>query len=587
MTEKHKMIQLMIDGKKVEVPEGTSIMHAAELIGVKVPRLCYHPRLSIEGACRVCIVELKGARNFVASCATPVAQGMEVTTTSPVLRQARRDIVELILDNHPKECQTCERDGNCELQRLAYAMGVRERHFEGERKDYPMDLSSTSVIRDPNKCILCQRCVRICEEVQGVTALSQTHRGFHTVVMPAFNLPFSESVCVTCGQCINVCPTAAFLEQNDTQKVWDAIEDPEISVIAQFAPSVRAAVGEGFGLPPGSNMEGQTTSALRMLGVDVVFDTTFGADLTIMEEANEFVKRFTEGGTLPMITSCSAAWMKYVEHFHPTILDHISSCKSPMGMLSAMTKTFYAKKKNVDPAKIFNLAVMCCTAKKFEAARPEMTDEKGKPYTDAVITTREFVWMVKSQGIDFVNLEKSEFDPILGFSSGAGTIFGATGGVMEAALRTAYEIITGETLIDINFNAVRGMKGIKEAELEIAGKKIRIAVVHGLANAKEVLRHVESGTSPYHFIEVMGCPGGCIGGGGQPYAGTNAMPLDEEMIKARARALYNLDEEKVIRKSHENPYVQRLYKEFLGEPLSEVSHKYLHTHYKPRLPLGI
>lgn len=581
------MISLIIDGRKVEVEEGTSIMHAAETIGVKVPRLCYHPRLSVEGACRVCIVEVKGARNFIASCATPVAEGMEVTTTSPEIRQARRDIVELILDNHPKDCQTCERDGNCELQRLAYAMGVRRRYFEGEKKDYDNDLSSEAVIRVPNKCILCQRCVRVCEEVQGVTCLTQAHRGFQTVVMPAFDAPFAESVCTNCGQCINVCPTAAFLEKDSTKQVWEALADPDKIVIAQFAPSVRAAIGEGFGLPPGNSMAGQVVTAMKLMGCDIVFDTTFGADLTIMEEAHEFIHRFKNGGKLPMITSCSAAWMKYVEQFHHGALDNISTCKSPMGMVSAMTKSFYAQKENIDPSKIYNLAVMCCTAKKYEAARPEMSDENGKAYTDNVITTREFVWMIKSLGIDFVNLEKSEPDPVLGFATGAGDIFGATGGVMEAALRTAYEVLTGETLQNINFEPVRGMKGIKEAEVDIAGTKIKVAVVHGLGNARKLLRDVEAGTSPYHFIEVMGCPGGCIGGGGQPYAGTNVVPLDEKLLKARAQALYSLDEAKTLRKSHENPYVQRLYKEFLGEPLSDVSHKYLHTHYKKHYPIGI
>ncbi len=581
------MVTLTIDGEKVTVPAGTSIMHAAEKIGIKVPRLCYHPRLSVEGACRVCIVEVKGARNFVASCATPVQEGMDVTTTSPSIRQARRDIVELILDNHPKECQTCERDGNCELQRLAYAMGVRHRYFEGKRKNYDNDLSGAGVVRVPNKCVLCQRCVRVCEEVQGVTALGQAHRGFDTVVMPAFNLPFAESVCTNCGQCINVCPTAAFLEKDSTAQVWKAIEDPEITVIAQFAPSVRAAVGEGFGLEAGSNMEGQMYTALRKLGIDVVFDTQFAADLTIMEEAHEFIDRFTKGGKMPMVTSCSSAWMKYVEQFHPNILDHISTCKSPMSMLSAVTKSFYAQKHNIDPDKIFNVAIMCCTAKKYEAARPELSGDNGKPYTDAVVTTREFVWMVKSQGIDFINLKKSEPDPALGFSTGAGAIFGTTGGVMEAALRTAYEVITGETLIEINFNAVRGMKGIKEAEIDIAGNIVKVAVGHGLANAKQLMDQIENGTSPYHFIEIMGCPGGCIGGGGQPYAGSNSIPLDESLLQKRAQALYGIDEHKVVRKSHENPEVQRLYKEFLGKPLSEVSHKYLHTHYKQHFPQGI
>ncbi|MCD6461111.1 iron hydrogenase small subunit [bacterium] len=580
-------VTVIIDGEKLNVPAGTSIMHAAEEIGIKVPRLCYHPQLSLEGACRVCIVEVKGIKNFVASCATPVQEGMEVTTTSPSIRQARRDIVELILDNHPKDCQTCERDGNCELQRLAYAMGVRERYFEGVKKHYDLDLSGAAVIRDPNKCILCQRCIRVCEEVQGVSAIGQAYRGFDTVVMPGFNLSFKDSVCVGCGQCINVCPTAAFLEKSSSDKVWEAIENPEIIVIAQFAPSVRAAIGEGFGLPPGHNMQGQTITALRKIGVDIVFDTQFSADLTIMEEASEFIERFTKGGKLPMITSCSSAWMKYVEHFHPAILKHVSTCKSPMSMMSAMTKSFYAQKQAIDPSKIFNLAVMCCTAKKFEAQRPEQTDENGNPYTDAVVTTREFVWMLKSMGIDFINLKPSQPDPILGLSSGAGAIFGTTGGVMEAALRTAYEFITGETLLDIEFNAIRGMKGIKEATINIQGKEIKVAVGHGLKNAKILMEQVEAGTSPYHFIEIMGCPGGCVGGGGQPYAGANAIPLDEEIIKLRAKALYTIDEKKVIRKSHRNPEIQHIYKEFLGKPLSEVSHKYLHTHYKPRLPKGI
>ncbi|MDX9701507.1 MAG: NADH-dependent [FeFe] hydrogenase, group A6 [Candidatus Auribacterota bacterium] len=586
MTEQN-MVTLTIDDEKVTVPAGTSVMHAAEKVGIKVPRLCYHPRLSVEGACRVCIVELKGSRNFIASCATPVQEGMEVITTSPSIREARRDIVELILDNHPKECQTCERDGNCELQRLAYAMGVRERHFEGKRKNYDNDLSGAGVIRIPNKCVLCQRCVRVCEEVQGVTALSQTHRGFDTVVMPAFNLPFAESVCTYCGQCINVCPTAAFLEKDSTRALFKAISNPEMTVIAQFAPSVRAAVGEGFGLEPGISMEGQMVTALRKLGVDVVFDTQFSADLTIMEEAHEFIHRLTNGGVLPMITSCSAAWMKYIEQFHPSILANVSTCKSPMSMMSAVTKSFYAKKMNLDPDKIFNVAVMCCTAKKYEAARPELYGDNGKPYTDAVITTREFVWMVKAQGIDFINLKKSEPDSALGFSSGAGAIFGTTGGVMEAALRTAYEKITGESLAEINFNAVRGMKGIKEAEVNIGGNIVKVAVAHGLANAKTLMKQVEEGVSPYHFIEVMGCPGGCIGGGGQPYAGSNSIPLDTAILEKRAQALYNIDEKKVIRKSHENPEIQRLYKEFLGAPLSEVAHKYLHTHYKQHFPQGI
>ncbi|MDI9431148.1 MAG: NADH-dependent [FeFe] hydrogenase, group A6 [Sedimentisphaerales bacterium] len=579
-------ITITINDQQYKVDPGQTVMQAADKCGYRIPRLCYHPKLSIEGACRVCIVQIEGVRNYVASCAYPVADGMKVYTNTKELRRARRDIVELLLDNHPMDCHTCDRDGNCELQRLAYSMGIRQRHFEGERKHYEMDLSSTSVVRDPDKCILCGRCVRMCSEIQGVHCLTQAHRGFNTVVMPAYNLPFAETVCTTCGQCINVCPTASFVEKNYTQDLFEKLNDPDLITVAQVAPSVRAAIGEGFGLPPGRNMEGQIAATLRHMGFDYVFDTQFSADLTIMEEASEFLERIQSKGPLPLITSCSSAWMKYMEQFYPDLIENISTAKSPMSMASAMIKTYFAEKIKADPKKILSVAFMCCTAKKYEAARPEL-DVRGMRATDIVITTRELAWMAKSAGIDFVNIKPEKFDEPLGLSSGAGAIFGVTGGVMEAAIRTAYELYTGETLIDIELNDIRGFKGIKEASVVLDGQELRLAVAHGLGNAHEVLEMVRKDRSRFHFVEVMGCPGGCIGGGGQPYATANSIPLDEECLRLRAQALYGLDREKTIRRSHENPDVQRLYKDFLGRPLSEKSHELLHTHYKAHLPKGI
>ena len=582
----NQKITININGKEYQVDSGQTIMQAADQCGYRIPRLCYHPKLSIEGACRVCIVEVEGMRNFVASCAYPVADGMKIQTNNKDVRQARRDIVELLLDNHPEDCHTCERDGNCELQRLAYAMGIRHRHFVGERKHYEKDLSSTSVIRDPDKCILCGRCVRMCSERQGVHCLSQAHRGFNTVVMPAFNMPFAESVCTTCGQCINVCPTAAFVEKNHTQELFEQLNDPDLVKVAQFAPSVRAAIGEGFGLPPGRNMEGQLVAALRHMGFDYVFDTQFAADLTIMEEGSEFLERVQSGGPLPLITSCSSAWMKYMEQFYPDLIPNVSTCKSPMSMASAMFKSYWADKMKMDPKKILSVAVMCCTAKKYEAARPEL-QVNGMRTTDIVATTREMAWMIKSAGIDFVNIEPETPDTPLGLSSGAGAIFGVTGGVMEAAVRTAYELYTGETLIDIEMSGIRGFNGIREATIKMDGKELRLAVAHGLGNAHKVMEMIREDPNRFHFVEVMGCPGGCIGGGGQPYATANSIPLDEENLKARAQALYDLDRGKTIRRSHDNPDVQRLYREFLGRPLSEKSHELLHTHYKTHYPKGI
>jgi NADP-reducing hydrogenase subunit HndD len=581
-----KIITIHIDGKPYKIEEGQSIMQAADKLGFHIPRLCYHPRLSIEGACRVCIVQVEGMRNYVASCAYPISEGMKITTHSKELRQARRDIVELILDNHPQDCHTCERDGICELQRLAYAMGIRKRHFEGERKHYEKDLSSPSVIRDPDKCILCGRCVRVCSEVQRVNALCHAHRGFKTVVMPAYNMPFKDSVCTACGQCINVCPTAAFLERNYTQELFEKLDDPNLIKVAQFAPSVRAAIGEAFGIPPGRSFEKELVAALRRMGFDYVFDTQFAADLTIMEEGSEFLERLQGNGKLPMITSCSSAWMKCLEQFYPDLIDNISTAKSPMSMMGAMTKTYFAEKKKIDPSKIYSVAIMCCTAKKYEAERPELM-VNGMRGVDIVVTTREMGWMMKSAGIDLLRIKGEEFDNPLGHSSGAGAIFGTTGGVMEAAIRTAYELATGETLLDIEVTSLRGLTGIKEGTVVMDGKEIRVAVAHGLGNAAELLDTVRKDPSKYHFIEIMGCPGGCIGGGGQPYAGSNSIPLDEDCLKKRAEALYGIDRAKTIRRSHENPDIQRIYREFLGRPLSEKSHQLLHTHYKAKEPRGI
>ncbi len=580
------MVSIHINGKAYDVAAGQTIMQAADTVGFHIPRLCYHPQLSIEGACRVCIVEVEGMTNYVASCAYPVSDGMKIRTNTPELRRARRDIVELILDNHPRDCHTCERNGTCELQRLSYAMGIRTRHFEGERKSYDKDTSSPSVMRDPNKCVLCQRCVRLCSEIQHAHTLTLAHRGFRSVVMPAHNLPFAESVCTACGLCITVCPTGAFGEKNCAKPLFEKLDEPGLVKVAQVAPSVRASIGEAFGLEPGHTFEGQTVAALRKLGFDYVFDTQFSADLTVMEEASEFLERLTGNGKLPMITSCSSAWIKCLEQFYPDLIENASSCKSPMSMAGALIKTYFAKKIKREAHELLSVAIMCCTAKKEEAARPELT-VNGVPGVDLVVTTREIAWMIKSAGIDLLNAKPEPFDSPLGLSSGAGTIFGVSGGVMEAALRTAYELFTGETLVDIEMEALRGAEGVREGGIMLEGREIRVAVAHGLGSAHELLSIVREHPDRYHFIEIMGCPGGCIGGGGQPYAGTNGLPLDQECLQKRAEALYALDRAKTIRRSHDNPDVQRVYRDFLGSPLSAKAHELLHTSYRAKQPTGI
>ncbi|WP_347244866.1 NADH-dependent [FeFe] hydrogenase, group A6 [Thermogutta sp.] len=587
MAKRPKQISVTIDNTPVKVPEGTTVMQAAEKIGIRIPRLCYHPDLSLAGACRVCVVEVEGLPGYVASCSLPVWEGMVIRTNSPEIRQARRDIVELILDNHPMDCQTCERDGNCELQNLAYSLGVRERLFAGRRKEFPIDDSSAAVVRNPNKCILCGRCIRVCAEIQGVYNLSQHGRGFTTVVGPAHLANMDDSVCIQCGQCINVCPTAAFLEKSSTEIVWEALANPDLHVVVQTAPSIRAAIGEGFGYPPGTPCTGKMITALRLLGFDAVFDTDLGADLTIVEEAHEFLTRLESGGPLPMITSCSPGWINFLEKFYPELIPHASSCKSPMSMLSTLAKTYYAERKGIPPEKIFMVAVMPCVAKKFEAQRPEHRMPNGRPYTDAVLTTRELIWMIKCYGIDFTKLPDGEFDAPLGIASGAGDIFGTTGGVMEATLRAAARILTGKKPDRLEFTEVRAVEGLRDTYVAIGERNLHVAVANGLNNAKEILNKVVSGEDHYDIIEVMACPGGCIGGGGQPYPPEGYHVLDPGLLRKRASALYTIDSAKQLRESYENPALEELYETYLGSPGSARAHQLLHTSYRPRLPRGI
>ncbi|MGD9126019.1 MAG: NADH-dependent [FeFe] hydrogenase, group A6 [Planctomycetia bacterium] len=581
-----KKINLTINGTPVTADEGTTIMQAADALGVHIPRLCYHPDLSMSGACRVCIVDVKGMGFFMASCNTQVWEGMEVETNSPEIRQARRDIIELLLDNHPKDCQTCDRDGNCELQNLAYSHGVRTRLFEGKRKEFPVEKSSHSVIRNPEKCILCGRCIRVCAEIQGVNNLSRYGRGFTTQVGPAHLMNMDDSVCIQCGQCINVCPTAAFLEKPSTDPVWAALADPEKHVVVQTAPSIRAAIGEGFGMAPGTPATGRMVTALRRLGFDAVFDTNFGADLTIVEEAHEFLDRLNKG-PLPMITSCSPGWISFMEKFYPELIPNASTCRSPMSMTSVLAKTYYAEKMGIDPDNIYVVAIMPCVAKKFEAARPDHADEKGKPYTDAVLTTRELIWMIKCYGITLSTLPEDDFDSPLGLSSGAGDIFGSTGGVMEATLRAASELVTGKPADRLEFTEVRAVEGLRDTYVAIGTHNIHVGVANGLENAKVLLDKVIAGEGDFHVIEVMACPGGCIGGGGQPYPPKGTAILDPELTRRRAEALYTIDKEKELRKSYENPAISELYDNFLGSPGGNKAYELLHTHYEARLPRGV
>ena len=574
------MVNLTIDGKKVQVPAGATILEAARSANIRIPTLCYLPEVQAIGACRVCLVEIEGNRNLQASCVFPAGEGLVIHTNTPKVQQARRFTVELLLSTHPHECLTCPRNLKCELQRLAGELNIREVPFQGEKPQSRIDESTPSIRRDSSKCILCRRCLAVCREIQKVGALGAQERGFDAYIGPAFGDDLAEAACALCGQCINVCPVGALTERDSTREVWDAIHDPDKIVVAQDAPAVRAALGEEFGLPPGTLVTGKMLEALRRLGFDIVFDTNFAADLTILEEGNELLKRLKEGGVLPMITSCSPGWIKFIEHFYPRLLPHLSTCKSPHQMLGALTKTYYAQKAGMDPAKIVTVSIMPCTAKKFECNRPEMRDS-GFQDVDYVLTTRELARMIKEAGIDFVNLPDGKYDDPLGEYTGAATIFGATGGVMEAALRTAYEVATGKKLENVDFNAVRGLEGVKEATVPVDGLgEVRVAVAHGLGNARDLMDRLAAGKANYHFIEIMACPGGCVAGGGQP------MPVNNEVRRLRAQALYTEDKQLKFRKSHENPSVIRIYQEFLEKPLGERSHHLLHTKYTIRGKYG-
>jgi len=570
-----ELVTVYIDNKPVEIAAGATSLEAAKKAGVDIPTLCYMKDINAIGACRICLVEVKGARSLQAACVTPVAPNMQVYTNTPAVLSARRLNLELILSNHPMECLTCTRNLNCELQALAESFGIRQMRFDGEKTDYPMDTSAPALVREPQKCVLCRRCVAVCEKVQTVKAIWPQERGFDTVINPAFHQSLMDVACTQCGQCSTVCPTAAIHERDQTDEVWAALSDPQKHVVVQTAPAVRVSVGECFGMEPGSIVTGKMVAALRRLGFDKVFDTDFTADLTIMEEGTELLHRIGSGGTLPMITSCSPGWIKFMEHFYPDLIPNLSTCKSPQQMFGALAKTYYAQKAGIDPKDIFVVSIMPCTAKKYEAQRPEM-NSSGYVDVDVVLTTRELGRMLQQAGIDWNQLPEEEYDDPLGISTGAGVIFGATGGVMEAALRTAYELVTKEELKEINFTDVRGLEGIKEASIKVGDTTVKVAVAHGLGNARQLLDKVKAGQADYHFIEIMCCPGGCIGGGGQPIS------ADPEVRSKRIAGIYSADERMALRKSHLNPAVQALYKEFLVEPLGEKSHHLLHTHYVPR-----
>ena len=568
-------ITLTIDGQKVTAPAGSTILEAAKLVGIEIPTLCHHPLLRPEGACRVCVCKVTNARSFLPACIAKASEGMEVFTKAPEVLEARKNIVELLLANHPKDCLACARSGNCELQTVANNLGIRQVRYEYNRPEMELDESNPCIVRDPAKCILCGRCVRMCAEVQGVSIYSFAYRGLNARVTPAFNLGLGEVSCTFCGQCRKVCPTGAITYKRDIDRVYEAMQDPEKVVMVQTAPSVRVAIGEPFGAKPGDISTGKMVAALRRVGFDKVFDTNWSADLTIMEEGTELIGRVTKGGKLPMITSCSPGWINFIELNYPDLLDNLSTAKSPQSMLGAMLKSYYAEKQGIDPSKIVSVSIMPCTAKKFEAGRAELSGT-GYADTDISLTTSELAQMIKEANINFNALPDEAFDPIMGEGSGAGTIFGATGGVMEAAVRTAYKVITGKELDPIEVQAVRGLEGIKEAEVDFGGKvTLKVAIAHGLANARKVCELIRAGNpNGWHFIEIMACPGGCINGGGQPIS------LDPETPRLRIEALYRDDENLPIRRSHDNAEVQALYKEFLGEPNSHKAHELLHTHYK-------
>ena len=575
-----KLVTLTIDGESIKVKEGTTILQAAKKVGIDIPTLCFLKDINEVGDCRMCIVEVEGRRGFATSCIEKVKEGMVVHTHTPNVLEARRVILDLIISNHHKDCLTCTRSGNCELQVLATKFNVLNVEYPGEMSKHRIDDKSPAIVRDFNKCILCRRCVATCKNVQGIGAIDCINRGFESCISTVGDHSLNDVNCTFCGQCIQSCPTGALHEKESLNEVWVKLKDPDAYVVVQTAPSIRVALGEEFGMDIGTNVEGKMITALKRLGFDKVFDTNTGADFTIMEEANEFVERFKAEDNLPMMTSCCPGWVRYIEENYPELLPHLSSCKSPHQMFGALIKSYYAKKENIDPSKIYVVSVMPCIAKKFERERPEMKNN-GLYDVDNVITTRELAKMIKQANINFEKLEDSKFDDPMGEATGAGAIFGTTGGVMEAALRTAQDLLTGKDLDRINFEAVRGGKGIKKATVNIAGKEIKVVAASGLKNARKILEEIKQGKADYQFIEIMACPGGCIMGGGQPIK-SSKIRSEVDVRKLRAESLYTIDEKSTIRKSHENPVLKKIYKDYLEEPGSYRAHKLLHTHYQAR-----